>query len=327
MNRIGIVGGSGFIGSTLAAHLSRSFVIKILDIKPMPKDLEGKVEYHRCDVRKYDEVDRGLRDVELVIHAAIVQIPRINEEKRLGYEVNVLGTQNVCEVVNQNPSIRGMILTGSWHVVGERELRGVIDEEFGFRPDKVEERARLYALCKIGQEIIVRLYDEVSEKVYGVIRTGTILGMGMPEKTAAAIFIAKGLKGKPLTPYKHSMYRPMLYTGVNDVCEAYELYATKVLSGEIRKEGASLSHIVNLFWPEPITVIELAEMIRHAVLKQSNGKIKPEIEIVDRGQPAMFTPQDKHLIKVDVSKVKSFLGLERMTNPKETIEKLVREKL
>ena len=327
MNKIGIVGGAGFIGSALATHLSKSFEVKILDIKPGPKNLEGKVEYHRCDVRKFDDVDRALRDVELVIHAAIVQIPRINEEKKLGYEVNILGTQNVCKVVNQNPSIRGMILTGSWHVVGERELRGVIDEEFGFRPDKVEDRARLYALCKIGQEMVVRLYDEMSEKVYGVIRTGTVLGMGMPEKTAAAIFIANGLKGKPLTPYKHSMYRPMLYTDVNDVCKAYEAYATKVLSGEIRKEGASLSHIVNLCWPEPVTILELAEMVRDAVIKYSNGKIRPEIEVVDRGQNVLFTPEDKDLIKVDVSKVKSFLGFKKMADPKETIEKLVKAKI
>jgi len=325
MNKIGIVGGTGFIGSALATHLCRSFEIKILDIKPMPKDLEGKVEYHPCDVRRFDDVERGLRDVELVMHAAIVQIPLINEAKRLGYEVNILGTQNVCEVVNKNSSIMGMILAGSWHVIGERELRGVIDEEFGFRPDKVEDRARLYALCKIGQEMIVRLYDEMSEKVYGVIRTGTVLGMGMPEKTAAAIFTANGLKGKPLTPYKHSMYRPMLYTDVNDVCKAYEAYVKKVLSGEVRKEGGSLAHIVNVCWPEPITILELAEMVRDAAIKCSNGKIRPEIEVVDKGQPVLFTPEDKELIKIDVSKVKSFLGLERMTNPKETIEKLVQD--
>ncbi len=85
--------------------------------------------------------------------------------------------------------------------------------------------------------------------------------------------------------------------------------------------------MVNIYWPEPITILELAEMIRDAIIKHSNGKIKPGIAIVDRGQPVLFTPEDKELIKVDVSKVKSFLGLERMTNPKETIEKLVKEKL
>ncbi|MFX0097677.1 MAG: NAD-dependent epimerase/dehydratase family protein [Candidatus Hodarchaeota archaeon] len=327
MSKIGIVGGAGFIGSVLATYLSESFRIKILDIKPKPKNLERKMEYQQCDVRRYSDVKHGLKDVEMVIHAAIVQIPLINEAKRLGYEVNTLGTQNVCEVVDRNPLIKGMILTGSWHVIGERELRGVIDEEFGFRPDKVEDRARLYALCKIGQEIMLRVYDEMSEKIYGVIRMGTVLGRGMPEKTAATIFITNGLKGKPITPFKHTMHRPMLYTDVNDLSEAFETYVRKILEGKMRKEGANLPHIVNVFWPEPITILELAETVRAAIIKQSKGKIEPEIEIVDKGKQILFTPEDKDAIRVDVSKMKSFLGIEEMINPKETIEKLVKEKI
>ena len=327
MNKIGIVGGTGFIGSALATHLCRSFEIKILDIKPMPKDLEGKVEYRRCDVRRFDDVDRGLRDVELVIHAAIVQIPLINEAKRLGYEVNILGTQNVCEVVNQNSSIRGMILTGSWHVIGEKELRGVIDEAFGFRPDKVEDRARLYALCKIGQEMIVRLYDEMSEKVYGVIRTGTVLGMGMPEKTAAAIFTANGLKGKPLTPYKHSMYRPMLYVSIDDVCRAYEIFARKILNGEVTKESNSLAHIFDVYYPEPVTILELAEMVKDAIVKHSNALMKPKIEVVDTGQQSLFSQEDKWQIEVDVSKAMNILELAKLKSPRECIEEIVQARL
>ena len=321
------MGGAGFIGSVLARHLCKSFVVKILDKRPMPTDLDGKVGYQRCNIQNFNEVRRGLRNVDLVIHAAIIQIPLINEVKRLGYEVNILGTQNVCEVVDQNPSIKGMILTGSWHVIGERELKGVINEEFGFRPDKVEARARLYTLCKIGQEVIVRIYDEISEKTFGVIRMGTVLGEGMPEKTAAAIFIRSGLEGKALTPYKHSMHRPMLYVDVNDVCKAFEAYSKKILAGKAREDEANLSHIVNVYWHQPVTILELAEMTRDTIINCSNGKVKPEIEIVDKGLPIIFTHEDKNLIKVDVSKVKAFLGLERMTRPKETIERLVREKI
>ena len=88
-----------------------------------------------------------------------------------------------------------------------------------------------------------------------------------------------------------------------------------------------MSHVVNVCWPEPVTILELAEMMRDAIIKYSNGKIRPEIEIVDRGQPILFTQEDKELIKVDGSKVKSFLGLERMTNPKEILEKLIKERL
>jgi hypothetical protein len=36
-------------------------------------------------------------------------------------------------------------------------LEGVVDEEFGYRPDKVEERAKIYALSKVCQESVVRL--------------------------------------------------------------------------------------------------------------------------------------------------------------------------
>lgn len=219
-----------------------------------------------------------------------------------------------------------MLLAGSWHVVGERELRGVIDEEFGFRPDKVEERARLYALCKIGQETIVRIYDEMSEKIFGVIRMGTVLGKGMPEETAAAIFMRNGLQGKPLTPFKHSLHRPMLYADINDISKAFEIYAKKILEHKI-DEKPNYPHIVNICWPEPIAIFNLAEIVRASIIKHSNGKIKPKIEVVDQGSPALFKPEDQDLIKVDVSRAVRFLGFKKMTDPRKTIERLVKEKL
>lgn len=70
---------------------------------------------------------------------------------------------------------------------------------------------------------LVRLYDEMSDKIFGVIRMGTVLGEGMPKKSAANIFIDRGLKGETITPYRHSMHRPMLYV-------ALEMYA-KPLKG------------------------------------------------------------------------------------------------
>ena len=329
MNRhkIAIVGGAGFIGSALAKHFSERFGVRVLDKSPLPKELGGKVEYQQRDVRNYSEVEQGLKDTDLVIHTAIVQIPLINEAKGLGYEVNVLGTQNLCKVVDETPSIKGMILAGSWHLFGERGLKGIIDEGFGFRPDKVEDRARLYALSKIAQETIVRFHDEISKKIYGVIRMGTVLGEGMPEKTAANLFISKGLKGNPLTPYAHSMYRPMLYVDINDVCSAFEAYAKKILNNEISKEGGSLAHVVNLCYPEPVTILELANFVKDLITKHSKGKIVPEVKIVDTGQPSPFTTEDKELIKVDIGKVARFLGFKKLTSPRKSLEKIVKHKI
>jgi UDP-glucose 4-epimerase len=325
--KIAITGGAGFIGRSLARHLAKKFRVKILDVRTPPSDLERIVTYAHCDLRDYKEIERGLNDVDLVINTAIVQIPLINEHKSLGYAVNVVGTQNVCEVVEKNPKIQGMILTGTWHTIGERDLRGVIDEEFGFRPDKVEDRARLYVLSKMAQEAIVRYYDEVSSKIYGIIRMGTVLGEDMPAETAANIFIENGLHNKPITPFQHSMYRPMLYVDVNDICKAFEIYALKIFSGELVKGQSSLAHIVNVFYPHPIAILDLAELVRKCIIKCTEGKITPKVEILDKGLPIMFKEEDKNKIKVSVEKAKYLLGIRKLKNPEESLMRIIRHQL
>jgi len=325
-HRIGILGGSGFVGFSLAKHLSSIFDIKILDIKE-PKDKSINFVYESCDIRNYEQVTKALTDVDLAIHAAIVQIPLINEHKRLAYEVNFVGTDTVCRVVDEIPNIKGMILTGSWHTIGEKELAGVVDEEFGFRPDKVEDRARLYALSKIAQEVIVRFYDEMSDKIYGIVRTGTVLGEGMHEQTAANIFIAKGLKGESITPYKHSMYRPMLYVDMKDVSRVHEIFARKMLHRGKNKTGNNLPYVVNLYYPDPVTIMELAKIVRDTIMKYTKGKIRPPIRIIDQGIPPLFTKEDKNRIKIDITKAKKILGTESLTSPRKSIEEIVRNKL
>lgn len=324
--KIGIVGGAGFVGSSLARYLNKRVQVKILDVTEPAKDFSN-AEFHRCDIRIYDEVKKGVQDLDLIIHTAIVQIPSINQNRKLGYEVNVIGTQNLCEAVDKNPHIKGMLLAGSWHTIGEKELKGVIDEEFGFRPDKVEDRARLYALSKIAQESTVRFYDEMSDKIFGIIRMGTVLGEGMPKKNAANIFIDRGLKGETITPYKHSMYRPMLYVYVGDICKAFEKFALKILKDDVKKESNSLAHIVNVYHPKPITILELAETVQKTIIKHTQNTLIPAIEIVDTGQRNLFNEDDKKQIKVDISKAMNFLGLNQFKSPEKVIDDIVKKRI
>lgn len=324
--KVGIVGGSGFIGFSLAKSLSANFGVSILDAKEPPKKISNAT-FTKCDIRNYAQIKKSLENVDVVIHTAIVQIPLINENKRLGYEVNFLGTTNVCRAVEECPRIKGLILSGTWHTIGERELSGVINEEFGFRPDKVEDRARLYALSKMAQEAIVRFHSEMSDKAYCIIRMGTVLGQDMPEKTAANIFITRGLRGEPLTPFKNSMYRPMLYVDVDDVCQAYVNFARKIITGEFGQTENSLSHIVNVYYPRPVTILDLARIVRDAIVKYSNGQVNPQIEIVDQGKPLLFSEEDKRKITVDLAKAQRLLELKRMISPVRSIEKIIKTRL
>lgn len=322
-HEIGIIGGSGFIGSSLAMHLSDKFETKVFDKRPVPNDIKNKVDFQQCDIREYNTVRDKVKNVDLIIHAAIVQIPTINKERRLGYEVNVLGAQNVCEVVKDSESIKGLILTSSAHVFGDKGFQGVTDTEFGFRPDTKENRAKYYTLTKIAQETIVRIYDEISEKIYGTIRMGTVLGEKMPEKTAAMIFIRKGLRGEAITPYKHSMYRPMFYVDINDVCEAFQSFAWKILNDEVEERRENSAHVFNLAYPRPITIVDLATIVRDAVIEQSSGEIKPEIRILDKGLPSLYEVSGKENTAVGIERTKSFFGLRKITSPEEAIERIV----
>lgn len=325
--KIGIIGGSGYIGTSLARHLKKDYKIKILDIRDPPNDLKCKIDYTYCDIRNLEETKKNLKDVNLVIHTAIIQIPLINEERRLSYEVNILATQNICEAVHENPNIKAMILTGTWHTIGERDLNGTIDEEFGFRPDKVEDRARLYALSKMAQESVTRFYDEMYEKIYGIIRMGTVLGEGMPEKTAANIFIKQGLRGETITPYKHSMYRPMLYVDIGDICKAFENFIKIILNKEIKKNKDSLAHIVNVYYHEPITILDLANIIKDSIIEITDGEIKPKIEILDKGMSLLFSEDDKLNINVNLNKLIKFLKMNQLKSPYESIREIIKSRL
>jgi UDP-glucose 4-epimerase len=179
----------------------------------------------------------------------------------------------------------------------------------------------------MAQESIVRFFDEMSEKVFGIIRMGTVLGDRMPEKTAANIFIERALRGETITPYKHSMYRPMLYVDIGDVCRAFESFATKIFNEEVERENNSLLHIVNIYYPSPITILDLAQIVQRTVIKLTNNAIQPRIEIIDTGQKPLFKEEDKSRIKVNIKKAINFLGLNNLKSPEESIEEIVRNRL
>jgi UDP-glucose 4-epimerase len=167
----------------------------------------------------------------------------------------------------------------------------------------------------------------MSSKIYGIIRMGTVLGVGMPRETAASIFIRKGLLGESITPFRHSMHRPMLYVDISDVCKAYENYALGVLNGKIRKGENSLAHIVNVYFPQPITILELAETVCKTITEYTHGKTRPKVEILDKGLPPLFREDDKKRIRVNVEKTRTLLGLEKLTSPEESLKKIIRLQL
>jgi nucleoside-diphosphate-sugar epimerase len=313
-----IIGGSGFVGSSIAKSLLGRYNIAIVDQRP-PNGFDGV--FRQCDIRDRDSILGAVKGADLIINTAIVQLPVINANKRLGYEVNVVGIQNICEAVESTPSIKGLIHTSSWHVFGERDLRGVLDEHFGYRPDKTDERARLYALCKIAQEALVQIHSSMSEKSYNIIRLGTVLGEGMPRQTAASLFIERALNREPMTPFKHTQHRPMLYVDINDVTKAFRALAERVFR-EVA-ENKKPSYIVNLVSPNPVAILDLAHIIQRIIMRVTEGKLKPIIQVRDEGVKPQFSANDKKHFRADTTQARKIFGLEKTFAPEQTLERIL----
>lgn len=146
-------------------------------------------------------------------------------------------------------------------------------------------------------------------------------------KTVASIFIERGSKRQSLTPYKHSIYRTMLYVDIRDIYKAFELFATKILLENIDKRYNSLSHVINLVYPVPITILELAEIIRDTINRLTDGRLCPCIKIIDQHYQHLFSPDDKNKFKVVIRKMMKFLGLTKLKSPGESIKDMIRTKL
>lgn len=92
-----ITGGVGFLGVHLARKFLREdFDVTLFDLAPLDaKDLQGKVTVVQGDVRKYKDIEKSLKDVTHVVHAAAA-LPIQRTKKRI-FSVNVDGTKNVLE--------------------------------------------------------------------------------------------------------------------------------------------------------------------------------------------------------------------------------------
>lgn len=112
-----ITGGSGFLGVHLARKLLRqSYEVTLFDIAPLDaKDLTGKVKHIKGDVRNKKNVDNAIKNQDYVVHAAAA-LP-ILREKKIIFDVNITGTNNVLEASLKN-NVKRLVFISSTAVYG-----------------------------------------------------------------------------------------------------------------------------------------------------------------------------------------------------------------
>ena len=317
--------GCGFIGSEIANSLKDTYNIHTISRNPQPDWLEKyNIPHKICDVTNYQSLFENLKDSSVVINTAALNITKTSENKEMGYQVNVLGNKNCCQIVAKNPSIGGFILTSSMGVFGWQPRR--ITEHSSYRPEQSEEYAISYYTTKVIQELTVKYYASLSPtKLFGILRIDTVIGKRRQDNYFVNKFINQALSRNPITVYKHTQNRPFSFISIDDVCKGMMSYVKAIFD---KKQGQTdLEKMVNLSYPEPLTAMGIANIVKESIIKHSKGLFIPTIEIVDKGIIDKFGRDNTSKTYIETGLAKQFFKFDQFKHPQTIIDEIIKEKL
>ena len=246
---IGVIGGSGFIGSHVVDKLiKKGHEVTVFDImKPHRND----VRHLYIDITNLSKTAVTLAgDYDAIyLLAAMADVNDVYKNPVEAGEVNILGVANVLEAARRN-EINRVILASTVWVYGlspERE----VDEN---TPLHVEKADHIYTSSKIAAELYCQSYKRLYNQNFTILRYGIPYGPRARGGTVVAIFVRKALTGDPLTIFGDgSQYRNFIY--VEDLAEG-NVAALK---------NAAENQTYNLEGMRPITVKEVAETVKRLV--------------------------------------------------------------
>jgi nucleoside-diphosphate-sugar epimerase len=128
--RVLIIGGCGFVGSSLSRHLaSQSYLICIVDLFIPSQQIDQKaggnsIRYLQADISKLAELEKVFSDFKptLVIHLASWGMSGSPMLDPRCHQINVDGTRNAVTLC-QRYDVKGFVYTSTYNVIfGGREI-------------------------------------------------------------------------------------------------------------------------------------------------------------------------------------------------------------
>ena len=129
MTKYVVTGGAGFIGSSLVRGLLAQGAEKVVVLDNLfsghernLEEVRASIEFHRVDIRQFDEVAALVRDADAVFHlAAIPSVPRSIADPIPSHQVNVDGTFNVLQACVQG-HVRRVVYAASSSAYGGSDV-------------------------------------------------------------------------------------------------------------------------------------------------------------------------------------------------------------
>ncbi|NQU95465.1 MAG: SDR family oxidoreductase [Candidatus Omnitrophica bacterium] len=297
--KILVTGGAGYIGSVIVnLALKSGFKVKAVDALWYDKNVpiinfnDPNYEFKRLDIRDSVFLNECLEDVDFVVHtAAVVGEPAGKKFSDLTYRVNYEASKRLIDKLEEK-QVKGFIFLSTCSNYGISD--GLINETALLKP------LSLYAETKVNIERY--LTNNAKSLDWVICRLSTAYGSSPRMRFDLTVndFTVNALLNKMLEVYLPKTYRP--YIHVYDIARVI----LRIISDFDRVKN----NVFNVgFEGENYQKYQIAEIIEKFVPST-------EIKIIKKGI-------DARNYKVDFSKLKKFLNIEKIHTVKSGVKEIV----
>ena len=262
-----VTGGAGFVGSHLVKLLVKNgHDVTVIDnlIKGKKENLSQvieKIKFLNLDIRDYQELRKNLKNIDGVFHQAALTIVQDSFERPEEYhEVNVLGTENIFKLANENNF--KVVYASSSSVYGHKEVTPI-------KEDAKREPINPYGKTKLDDEYLFEKYSKEGTKIIG-LRYFNIFGKGQTLEYAGVItkFLDRINQKKP----------PIIF---GDGSQLRDFISVEdIVKANLAAMQSKISNLlVNVGTGNAITILELVNMI----IEISRLEMKPIFETALEG--------------------------------------------
>jgi nucleoside-diphosphate-sugar epimerase len=246
-----VTGGAGFIGSHIVDRLlADGYRVRVLDNFSTGKrenlPQSGDLGIITGDVGSTDDVNKAMKDVELVFHeAAIASVPRTIDDPIGSQRTNYQGTVNVLEAARQQGA-RRVVFASSAAVYGDLP-------ELPKREDMPLKPLSPYAVDKLASEYACRMYTHLHGLETVCLRYFNVFGPrqdpSSPYSGVISIFADRLKKGE----------RPVIY-GDGEQTRDF-IYVSDVVGANMKASTApaAAGQSINIASGKMVTLNELLQ--------------------------------------------------------------------
>ena len=314
-----ITGGAGFIGSHLAeALLKRKEEVVVID-NLSTGNMENiehlkanqKFSFHIDTIMNESLMKRLVKECDIVYHmAAAVGVKYIIDNPLESLQTNVKGTEIVLELANSLGKKKVVIASTSEIYGKDRPGK----RKFNENDDRVLGSTTIsrwsYSCAKAMDEFLALAYWREKKLPVVIVRFFNTIG---PRQTGtygmvAPRFVKHALLGQPIIIYGDGK-QTRSFCHVEDVVKALI---------ELAKSDKAVGDIFNIGNPDPITIKELAEKVKHLTGSNSPLVYVPYEKAYEKGF------EDMRHREPDITKIKDLIGFQPKIGLDEALKTIIK---